>query len=168
MQTRMIIWACALVITGCAQAQPVIRQQVEVPVVDVEPIEVTEQIPVDREVCWEEREIRHRHHGSASATIAGAILGGVIGNQFGGGSGKKALTVAGAALGASIANDASRRHHAYPARYERCEVQRDYETRTYVSGYRVFYEYEGEIYETRMRYRPGRTIRLQLTAVPLD
>lgn len=32
-------------------------------------------------------------------TVGGALLGGVIGNQFGGGSGKTILTAAGAAVG---------------------------------------------------------------------
>ncbi|SMO81984.1 glycine zipper 2TM domain-containing protein [Ruegeria faecimaris] len=34
-----------------------------------------------------------------SGTVGGALLGGVIGNQFGGGSGKTILTAAGAAVG---------------------------------------------------------------------
>ncbi len=34
-----------------------------------------------------------------SGTIGGALIGGVIGNQFGGGSGKAILTAAGAAAG---------------------------------------------------------------------
>lgn len=37
--------------------------------------------------------------------LAGGILGGVIGNQFGGGDGKKALTIAGALLGASMSGN---------------------------------------------------------------
>ncbi len=34
-----------------------------------------------------------------SGTLGGALIGGVIGNQFGGGSGKTILTAAGAAAG---------------------------------------------------------------------
>jgi outer membrane lipoprotein SlyB len=40
-------------------------------------------------------------------TFGGALIGGVIGNQFGGGSGKTAATVLGAVLGGSIANNNS-------------------------------------------------------------
>ena len=40
----------------------------------------------------------------------GYVIGGVIGHQFGGGNGKKALTVVGSLIGASVANDHSRRH----------------------------------------------------------
>lgn len=39
--------------------------------------------------------------GSDGDVLAGAIVGGVIGNQFGGGSGKDAMTVLGAIVGAN-------------------------------------------------------------------
>jgi uncharacterized protein YcfJ len=44
------------------------------------------------------KEFRQRVSGDGSATneIFGGILGGAIGNQFGGGSGKKIMTAAGA------------------------------------------------------------------------
>ena len=38
-------------------------------------------------------------------TFGGALLGGVIGNQFGGGSGKDVTTILGAIIGSSIANN---------------------------------------------------------------
>jgi len=38
-------------------------------------------------------------------TFGGALIGGVIGNQFGGGSGRDAATILGAVLGGSIANN---------------------------------------------------------------
>ena len=41
---------------------------------------------------------------STGDTLAGALIGGVIGNQFGGGKGKDAATVLGAILGADVAN----------------------------------------------------------------
>ena len=38
-------------------------------------------------------------------TFGGALIGGVIGNQFGGGSGKNVATILGAIVGGSIANN---------------------------------------------------------------
>jgi len=38
-------------------------------------------------------------------TFGGALIGGVIGNQFGGGSGKDVATILGAIIGGSIANN---------------------------------------------------------------
>lgn len=164
--------ASGLFVSGAVMAQPAAVHYVYAPVVDYEPVYVTEQVPVEREVCWQERDYRNargRSRGnSATGTIAGAIIGGVIGNQFGGGSGKKALTAAGAALGASIGHDASRQHrrHGHPVSYRRCEIQVDYEPRSYASGYKVRYEYNGEIFETRTRSEPGDVIRLEISARP--
>lgn len=138
-------------------------------VISVRPIHEERAVPVDREICWEEhgREPA-RGEGSAAPTIVGAIIGGVIGNQFGSGSGKRAMTAAGAALGGSIGYESSRRHRgeSYPVGRERCTVQRDYETETWTSGYLVDYEYRGEIYQTRTDYDPGDRIRIQVAVRP--
>ncbi|WP_057830229.1 glycine zipper 2TM domain-containing protein [Colwellia sp. TT2012] len=44
---------------------------------------------------------------SAWKTFGGALIGGAIGNQFGGGSGRDIATVLGAVIGGSIANNRS-------------------------------------------------------------
>jgi len=155
-----------LLAAGNAVAQYSAVRYVEAPVVGYEPVHATEQVPVEHEVCWHEREYR-RHGNRATGTIAGAIIGGVIGNQFGDGSGQKLLTAAGAALGASVGHGASRGRHAHPRQVERCEVQVDYETRSYISGYNVRYRYGGEVYETFTEREPGRYIRLEVKARPV-
>ncbi len=43
----------------------------------------------------------------AGATIGGAVLGGVVGNQFGSGSGQDIMTAGGAVAGGIAANNAS-------------------------------------------------------------
>ncbi|MCK5904553.1 MAG: glycine zipper 2TM domain-containing protein [Gammaproteobacteria bacterium] len=50
-----------------------------------------------------------------TSTIAGSVLGGVVGHQFGKGNGKKAATVAGAIAGGVIGGNMSRnnRRHSY-------------------------------------------------------
>lgn len=161
--------ASGLFVSGAALAQPAAVHYIYAPVVDYEPVYVTERVPVEREVCWQERGYRESRGYSATGTIAGAIIGGVVGNQFGGGSGKKALTAAGAALGASVGHDASKRNrrHARPVSYQRCEVQVDYEQRSYTSGYKVRYEYNGEVLQTRTRSAPGDVIRLEVSARPV-
>lgn len=45
--------------------------------------------------------------GCAGATIAGAVVGGAVGNQLGGGSGKDILTAGGAVAGGLAANNAA-------------------------------------------------------------
>ena len=160
--------AAGFAAAGAAVAQPGPVHYVHAPVVDVRPIRATERVPVEREVCWQEREPVGRRD-SATGTIAGAIIGGVIGNRFGDGNGRRALTVAGAALGASIGHDAARRGAPRGWRsYERCQIQVDYETRSYTSGFDVHYEYNGEIFVTRTRHHPGERIRLEVAARPVD
>jgi len=147
-----------------AQALPV--DYVYAPVVGYDPIYTSEQVPVEREYCWNER-VRQRRGGSATGTIAGALIGGVIGNQFGDGSGRRVVTAAGAALGASVGHDVGRKNRrGRPVTVQRCDVRVDYETRRYTSGYTVSYRYGGEIYETFSKYPPGDSIRLELTARP--
>ncbi|MEP3330936.1 glycine zipper 2TM domain-containing protein [Sedimentitalea sp.] len=48
-----------------------------------------------------------RQVGCAGATVAGALLGGAVGNQFGGGSGKDILTAGGAVAGGMAGNNAA-------------------------------------------------------------
>jgi uncharacterized protein YcfJ len=142
------------------------------PVVSVKPEYQTQRTPVDRQVCWDEQvyERTTPRHSSRTPTVVGAIIGGVIGNQFGGGSGKKAATVAGAALGGSIGRDASRQSRG-PDQYrqvsqERCTVQRDYTQKTVITGYQVGYEYDGQVYHTRMNHHPGDAIRVRVAVSP--
>ncbi|WP_203594471.1 glycine zipper 2TM domain-containing protein [Wenzhouxiangella limi] len=154
---------------GLAQAAGVHYQTV--PVVEVEPNYSVTRTPVDRTVCWDETSYQRTADSrrSATPTVVGAIIGGVIGNQFGGGNGKKAATVAGAALGGSIGRDAGRARQ--PGRYlpvteERCTVQRDYEERSVISGYRVSYLYEGQVHQTTMRDHPGDQMRVRVSITP--
>ena len=50
------------------------------------------------------RAIRQRAEGSGLGAAGGAVLGGLLGNQVGGGNGKKLATVAGAVGGAVVGN----------------------------------------------------------------
>ncbi|MBB1386289.1 glycine zipper 2TM domain-containing protein [Pseudoalteromonas sp. SG45-5] len=44
-------------------------------------------------------------------TFGGALLGGVIGNQFGGGSGRTVATILGSVIGGSVAHNKQQRSH---------------------------------------------------------
>lgn len=140
-------------------------------VLDAQPVYERVRYPVEQEVCWNE-EVWHREPRARSATpiIVGSIIGGVIGNQFGGGSGKVALTAAGAALGGSIAADSSRRRNPdgyYAVTEKRCEIETDWRTEQRVVAWDVTYKYRGDIYHTRMRDEPGDRIRVRVDVDPL-
>src|SRR5699024_10127785 len=139
-------------------------------VVDVEPIREGPRTPINREICREEIEyVRTRRH-SHTPTIMGAIIGGVIGNQFGSGGGRDAATAAGALLGGSIGHDSSKARDGgrRAVTRERCRVQRDWRERTVDGGYRVTYEYGGRLHRTTMDRYPGDTIRVRVSVDPID
>lgn len=50
--------------------------------------------------------------GSGWETLLGAVVGGLVGNQFGGGSGKEVATAVGAVAGAGIARSQANQEHS--------------------------------------------------------
>jgi uncharacterized protein YcfJ len=51
--------------------------------------------------------ISERQVECAGATVVGAVVGGALGNQLGGGTGKDILTAGGAVAGGAVANQAA-------------------------------------------------------------
>lgn len=103
---------------------------------------VIEQTPYSVEVC---KDVQIRGQASTGDTVFGALLGGVIGNQFGGGKGKDAATILGAIVGADVANkngkkpSSTQRQCQTETRYE--ETQREmysHSTVTFVSDGRQY------------------------------
>jgi uncharacterized protein YcfJ len=129
-----------------------------------------------REHCWNERVYRERRGDQYDYVpiMAGAIIGGVVGNQFGKGNGRDAMTVAGALLGGAvghnIGNDRYRDRYrgSYPTTERRCEYRDDYRSRKQLDGYRVKYRYQGKVFHTRTREHPGRWIPVRVTVDPRD
>ena len=137
-------------------------------VVSASPVYETVRYPVDEQVCWEEQVWRHQPH-EVAPTVLGAIVGGVVGHQFGGGHGKTALTIAGAAIGGTIGHRVAHRHGRggpYPVVQNRCEIQRNWRTEERIAAWDVGYKYRGTIYHTRMLEQPGRKIRVRVHAEP--
>jgi len=65
----------------------------------------------------------NRNSRRTGTIVVGALIGGVLGNQIGGGNGKKVATVAGAVAGGAIANNATRDDRRRT--YYRIEVRMD-------------------------------------------
>lgn len=100
--------------------------------------------------------------------IPGAIVGGIIGNQIGGGRGREAMTAIGAVIGSNY-NRANRSIVGY--RQERiCNTQYEYKTDTYLDGYNISYQYLGNIYNLRTsrEYKVGDFIKLRLNHTVID
>ncbi len=88
-----------------------LAQRERAPALRDEPVRLAQAAPArERNVCsncgkvTSVRAIKTRAEGSGVGAAGGAILGGLLGNQVGGGNGRKLATVAGAVGGAVVGN----------------------------------------------------------------
>ena len=163
-----VLTACSTVPSG--RAVPGYVDTAEV--IKAEPLYQPVQVARPVNECWIEERITHgnRRHGGYAAPVAGAIIGGVVGNHLIRGRGRTAMTVAGSLLGASIGRGLSAASYRPPAiaNVRRCTTVNRYEQRQHLVGYRVDYRYEGQTFSTRTRSHPGRFIRVRVDVDPVD
>jgi uncharacterized protein YcfJ len=102
--------------------------------------------------------------------LFGAIVGGVIGHQFGGGRGKSVATALGSVIGAGIgsrsANRAPYRTTQYSRPVTRCETTYRSREEERIDGYNVVYAFNGRKYATRTPYDPGSRLRIRVDVRP--
>ncbi|WP_165664648.1 glycine zipper 2TM domain-containing protein [Metapseudomonas otitidis] len=129
-------------------------------VLAVQPVKETIKTP--REVCKDvavtrQRPVQDQHQ--IAGTVLGAVAGGLLGNQVGGGNGKKIATVAGA-VGGGYAGNKVQEHmqnsDTYTATETRCNTV--HETSEKVVGYDVQYRLDGRVNQVRMDHDPGAQI----------
>lgn len=118
--------------------------------------------------CWVEREqiVQNSGGSNAPAVVAGALLGGILGHQFGGGTGKDLATaggaIAGATLGSNIGSNSSGQV-VVTQNVQRCttvpnQSQADYWDVTYI--------FRGQEHRIQMATPPGRTITVNRLGEP--
>lgn len=138
-------------------------------VTHVEPIYRHVTVTRPEQECRQEPRRYRDGHQSYTSTIAGGLIGGVIGNQFGGGSGQTAMTIAGTLLGGSVGRDMGARQQNVDYDYghrEQCRVvERRYREQR-IDGYEVTYRYHGKQYTTVMDQRPGQFIPVDVHVEP--
>lgn len=123
---------------------------------------VMETIKTPREVCEDvavthQQPVQDQH--KIAGTAVGAVVGGLLGNQVGGGSGKKIATVVGAVGGGYAGNQVQERMQAgdtYTTTETRCRTVTD--TSEKRVGYDVKYELDGKPGQVRMDRDPGKQI----------
>lgn len=123
---------------------------VQVPVANVRAVVGT---PERR--CWVERQqVSEPSRPNAGGVIAGALIGGILGHQVGGGSGRDIATAGGAIAGAAVGNNVANRNNTYTRDVQRCEnvsnPQPEY--------WDVSYDYRGVRHHVQMSTPPGNSI----------
>ncbi|BBP61392.1 MULTISPECIES: glycine zipper 2TM domain-containing protein [Pseudomonas] len=129
-------------------------------VLAVEPVKT--QIKTPREVCKDvtvtrQKPVQDQHQ--IAGTVIGALAGGLLGNQVGGGTGKKIATVAGAAGGGYAGNkiqEGMQERDTYTTTQTRCNTVNDISDK--VVGYDVRYMLDGKEGKVRMDRDPGNQI----------
>jgi uncharacterized protein YcfJ len=119
---------------------------------------VYQQVAVPRQTCTTPSPTTPAPTSGGGAII-GAIAGGLIGSQLGGGNSQGIATMAGVVGGAVLGNQVEGQNASTPT--TTCTTQTVYENR--LIGYNVVYEYAGKQYNVQLPQDPGLTIPLQVT-----
>jgi uncharacterized protein YcfJ len=123
---------------------------------------VNETIKTPRQVCEDvtvtrQKPVKDQHQ--IAGTAIGAVVGGLLGNQVGGGTGKKIATVAGAVGGGYAGNKVQENMQAgdtYTTTETRCDTVTDVSKK--LVGYDVKYLLHGKEGQVRMASDPGSRI----------
>ncbi len=123
---------------------------------------VITQVAVPRQVC-SNQQVQVQSQKSGAGGIMGAVAGGAIGSNIGGGDGRAVATLLGILGGAMLGDRIEGGGQTQTQNVQNCTTQTFYENRT--TAYNVVYEFNGKQYSVQMPQDPGPTIRLQITPV---
>lgn len=113
--------------------------------------------------CWVEREQVSSGQANVPGALAGAVIGGILGHQIGGGRGRDVATAGGAVAGAAVGSNAGRDSgQGYSQNVKRCEN---------VPGqapayWDVTYNFRGQQHRMQMSRDPGRTVSVNAQGEP--
>jgi len=115
--------------------------------------------------CWVERQqVVERSDVNVPGAIAGAVIGGLLGHQIGGGHGRDVATAGGVVAGAAIGANVGRGSDEVVTRdVQRCRtVQRA----AHPEYWDVTYRFGGQVHRAQFSAPPGRTIVVDENGVP--
>jgi uncharacterized protein YcfJ len=142
-------------------------------VVSVTPVRAATKVP--KQVCHEETVTEAappRDEHNVVGTAIGAVAGGLLGNQVGGGKGKTLATVAGAVGGGYAGNrieEKRRQANTTSSVQQRCETV-EVAGPDKIVGYDVAYVYNGVTRTVRMDHDPGDRVQVKqdVSVVPVS
>ena len=118
--------------------------------------------------CWIEKEQipQSQSNHNVPGAIAGALIGGILGHQVGGGTGKDIATVGGALAGAALGNKMGGNTNTDPAAtrdVQRCE---NVSAQTRPHYWDVTYNFRGVDHRVQMTAEPGATVTVNEQGEP--
>jgi len=135
-------------------------------VISVQPVK--QKATREREECRDER-IVHKHRPKddhqIAGTVIGAVAGGVIGHQVGGGRGRDLATVAGAVGGGYAGKkiqQGQQDRDTYTTTERRCRTVKEPVEDV---AYDVVYEYLGQTHQVRLDHDPGERVELPVRGI---
>lgn len=144
------------------------------PVYD-EPSAAADNTAAPQQECWEEQvPVGNGAGGEAVsggrtvATMIGAVVGGLLGNQIGKGDGRKAATVAGVVAGGVVGNQVAAERPQYTTRRRCRPTTSGSPGPRHVVAYDVEYRYRGEVFTSRLAYDPGDRMRVKVSVTPAE
>lgn len=155
--------AAVVAIGGIAGYEVSHRQPAYADVLKTEP--VLETVKTPRQVCKDEAVTRKapvQDRERIAGTAIGAVAGGVLGHQIGGGSGRTVATVGGAALGGYAGNQIQKNlqnSDTETTRQTRCKTV--YDRTEKLLGYKVTYRLGDTVSTTQLAYLPGDRIPIK-------
>ena len=134
--------------------------------------ELHRTVKTPRQDCHDEEVTRTKQpkdtHQLAGTGI-GAVVGGLLGHQVGGGNGKVLATVAGAAAGGYAGNKIEQKVQqgdTYTTTEQRCTTV--YDTSELPAGYQVVYVMDGKEHHIHMNHDPGKSIPVKDGRIIVD
>ncbi|MBC7917178.1 MAG: glycine zipper 2TM domain-containing protein [Rhodoferax sp.] len=120
--------------------------------------------PAERR-CWMEPEQVTQARGDVNVggALAGALIGGILGHQVGGGTGKDIATAGGAIAGAYVGSNVGRDGRTATQNVERCSTTASQAPPAY---WDVDYTFRGEQHRIQMTTRPGPTLMVNEKGEP--
>lgn len=171
MLTGVIAGAVAVTALGGVAGYKALNPEPEfAEVLAVKPVTETTKTP--KEICEDvvvNEQAPVKDPNRIAGTAVGAVAGGLLGNQVGGGSGKTIATVAGAAAGGYAGNQVQKNmqeKNVVSRTERRCRTVQESSSRTV--GYDVRYRLGEEEGTVRMAQQPGERIPVKNGKLQLD
>jgi uncharacterized protein YcfJ len=124
-------------------------------IVDVPVTSVHAVVGPPEQRCWVERQqVQEPSRPNAGGVIAGALIGGILGHQVGGGTGRDIATAGGAIAGAAIGNNVANQNNTSTRDVRRCENVGSQKP----EYWDVAYNYRGVQHRVQLSAPPGATI----------